>query len=623
MTKSPIIGIDLGTTNSCVGVWQNDHVEIIENNLGHRTTPSYVAFDKNERLIGESAKYKAAMNPKNTIYNVKRLMGQNFKKLQSDLKNFPFEVNENFHKPHIQVEHKNEKYEFLPDEISSMILSKMKEIAEDYLGQPVTDAVISVPAYFNYSQRMATINAAHIAGLKVLRLINEPTAAALAYGFNNNKTETTGGDTHLGGEDFNNRMMDYFIKNFKEKYNKDLTSSSKSMYRLRVACEKAKHDLSLSTEASIDIVSLFDDIDFNSIITRSCFEEINSDLFDKIIQITENVLKDSNLKKSDINEIILVGGSTYIPKIQNIFSSYFDGKKINKTVNINEAVTCGATLQAAILSEKTSRKINNFVISDIIPFSLGIYNIKKEEIENIIDRNSTLPIKCSKTFYLQDININKSNNYYGLNLFHHLSNNRQCEIKFAIHEEDNFLAYNLLEAHNLKSKLQTAYNKVKISIELYVDPSGIYYIKFKSKNISFNTWDVEYNSSQLYNNQINEMINKANWFKEEDKKEKERTESMDNLEKCAYDIRASLKNDKKLYQTFSNYINYLTNCCDDTIKFVKNNQSAKKEEYEKYINELNEIYKPITKISKIEKEQKKIIIKNNNYKEKVITISFM
>jgi len=313
MTKDFAIGIDLGTTYTCVGVLQNNHVEIIANGHGNRTTPSYVAFDKNERLIGETALYKAGKNPENTVYGVKRLIGRDFNddKVQSDLKYMNYKIIEKHEKPYIQVKYKNIIKDFTPEEISSMVLSKMKEIAEDYLGQKVTDAVITVPAYFNDSQRKATRDAGKIAGLNVLRIINEPTAAALAYGLNNNKTEkeniliadlgggtfdvsiltihndeftvkATGGDTHLGGEDFTNRLVDYCVKEFKEKYNEGITSNPKSLIRLRIACDRAKIILSSSSSASVDIPCLYKGIDFNTKITRSRFEELNSDLFKKI-----------------------------------------------------------------------------------------------------------------------------------------------------------------------------------------------------------------------------------------------------------------------------------------------------------------------------------------------------
>eukprot|EP00833_Pecoramyces_ruminatium_P018595 jgi/Orpsp1_1/1192627/evm.model.d7180000094717.1 len=355
MTKGIAIGIDLGTTYSCVGVWRNNHVEIIANDQGNRTTPSYVSFDKNERLVGDPAYFKSGSNPKNTIFGIKRLMGRRFhdETVQSDMKYWPFKVIEKNERPCVQVEYKNETKFYIPEEISSMILKKMKTIAEDYIGQTVTDVVITVPAYFNDAQRKATVDAGKIAGLNVLRIINEPTAAALAYGIHNEienkdnilvvdlgggtydvsllsindgkfKVKAIAGDTHLGGEDFNNRMVDYFKEEIKQKYKKDISNNLKAVSRLRKACERAKRVLSSSTYATIEINYLLDEDDFYSDITRARFEEINSDLFDKIIEVIKTILEDSKLSKSDISDIVLVGGSTRIPKIQDMISSYFN-----------------------------------------------------------------------------------------------------------------------------------------------------------------------------------------------------------------------------------------------------------------------------------------------------------
>lgn len=384
------------TTYSCVGVWQNDRVEIIANDMGQRTTPSYVAFS-DSRLIGDAAKNQVAMNPENTVFDAKRLIGRKFtdESVQSDMKHWPFKViagKDN--KPVIQVKFNNEDKQFSPEEISSMVLTKMKEIAETYLGEKVDNAVITCPAYFTDSQRQATKDAGAIAGLNVLRIINEPTAAAIAYGLDKKgesekhilifdlgggtfdtsllsiedgvfEVQATAGDTRLGGEDFDNRMVDHFLDEFKKKYKKDPSGNSRSLRRLRTSCERAKRSLSSSTQAYIEIDGFFDGIDFNSSISRATFENINSDLFRKTMDPVEKVLKDSKMSKSQINEIVLVGGSTRIPKIQQLLKEFFNGKELNKEINPDEAVAYGATVQSAILSGSKSEKLEDMILLDV------------------------------------------------------------------------------------------------------------------------------------------------------------------------------------------------------------------------------------------------------------------
>ena len=426
---SPAIGIDLGTTYSCVGVWQNDRVEILPNDQGNRTTPSYVAFTDSERMIGDAAKNQTAMNPENTVFDAKRLIGLKFSdpKVQNDIKDWSYKVvSGKSDKATIEVEFKGEKKRFEPEEISSMVLTKMKETAETFLGKTVTDAVVTVPAYFNDSQRQATKDAASIAGLNCLRIINEPTAAAIAYGLDKDKSKemnvlifdlgggtfdvslltiedgifevkATAGDTHLGGEDFDSRLVRHFIEEFKRKNKKDLSDNPRALRRLRTASEKAKRTLSSTAQTSVEIDSLYEGVDFYTSITRARFEELNADLFRKCMEPVEKVIKDAKMDKSAVDEIVLVGGSTRIPKIQQMLSGFFNGKELNKSINPDEAVAYGAAVQAAILSGAEGSNVQDLLLLDVAPVSLGL-ETAGGVMTKIVDRNTTIPTKKEQVF---------------------------------------------------------------------------------------------------------------------------------------------------------------------------------------------------------------------------------